>query len=158
MKSSVHNRFMTLLYILLGGIALIVLAVAIALFLRVENWSRDLTTNVAATDETSPDERLRPVHSPLLPAKLADEVESAARQLPGWELAKRDDSATAATLHFVRTTPWLRFRDDIRVQIVPAEGGSLLTAESRSRVGKGDLGQNPRNLRELLGAVRRGGE
>jgi uncharacterized protein (DUF1499 family) len=50
----------------------------------------------------------------------------------------------------------MRYKDDIRLSIKPADSGSLLSAESRSRVGRGDLGQNPRNLRELLGAIRRG--
>jgi uncharacterized protein (DUF1499 family) len=57
-------------------------------------------------------------------------------------------------LHFVRTTPLMRYKDDIRVRIVPAASGSRVSAESRSRIGRGDLGQNPRNLRELLAAVR----
>jgi uncharacterized protein (DUF1499 family) len=48
----------------------------------------------------------------------------------------------------------MKYRDDIRVQIEPAAEGTRLSAESRSRVGKGDLGQNPRNLRELLDKVR----
>ena len=82
---------------------------------------------------------------------------AAAGKLPRWELVERRETDGGVKLHFIRTTRLWKFKDDIRVNIAPAQpiGGSLLTAESRSRVGKGDLGQNPRNLRELLEAVRR---
>lgn len=59
------------------------------------------------------------------------------------------------TVRLVRATRFWRFEDDVTVKISPAEGGSVVTAQSQSRVGKGDLGQNPRNLIELLGEVRR---
>ena len=62
----------------------------------------------------------------------------------------------AIALHLVRSTRLIGFRDDVWVLLEerPDAGGVRLHAESRSRVGKGDLGQNPRNLRELLGWVR----
>jgi uncharacterized protein (DUF1499 family) len=144
------------LYIAAGLLALLIVAVVIGLISQVEDWSRDLSTNVATTDENAKDERFRPIHSPLSSTELADRVETAAAALPGWALANREGDSEGARLHFIRTTPLLRFKDDIRVTIAPtAEGGSLLTAESRSRIGKGDLGQNPRNLRELLGVLRK---
>lgn len=129
---------------------------ALAAFLwQIEDWRRDLTTNFAATDAQSLDERLRPVGSSLAPETLADRVVEAMRRRGNWKLESRACHAQRVELHFVRTTPWLRFKDDIRVQIEPAPGGgSVLHAKSHSRIGKGDLGQNPRNLRELLAAVR----
>jgi len=149
---------MTAIYILLALAVLVALPLAIVLLTQVENWSRDLTTNFAVTDDSSPDPRLRPIRTQLSPGDLAARVEGEARKLPRWELAKHTANHLIE-LHFVRTTPMLRFQDDIRVRIEPSpEGGSLLTAESRSRVGKGDLGQNPRNLRELLEAVRKSSE
>ena len=155
MPTSIRDRAMTILYILLGLVALALVLVLVVLFAQVEDWSRDLTTNVAVTDENAGDERLRPVHSTLPVEGLANRIEKAARDLPRWTLTERRETEGAIELHFVRSTAVLRFRDDIRVRIEPTgDGGSLLTAESRSRVGKGDLGQNPRNLRELLEAVR----
>ena len=86
---------------------------------------------------------------------MAELALDAASGLARWQLVEQNESGGIIQLHFVRATPLWRFKDDIRVRIAPAAGGgSLLTAESRSRVGKGDLGQNPRNLRELLGAIR----
>jgi uncharacterized protein (DUF1499 family) len=47
-----------------------------------------------------------------------------------------------------------RFKDDITVRVINRGSERVLAAKSRSRVGKGDLGQNPRNLKQLLEAVR----
>ncbi len=77
------------------------------------------------------------------------------KSLPKWRLESRRDEGGSIKLHFVRTTGIMRYQDDIHVVIAPLAVGSRLNANSRSRVGKGDLGQNPRNLRELLGAVRK---
>ena len=130
------------------------LVAAIVLVTHVEDWSRDLATNVAATSDQARDPRLRTLDSPLSPLELVDAVAQAAGQLPRWELVERTEEDRQVRLHFVRTTGVLRFKDDIRVRIEPAGSGSRLSAESRSRVGKGDLGQNPRNLRELLDKLR----
>ena len=69
-----------------------------------------------------------------------------------WELVSESESGKRpARFHLTRTTAILRFVDDIEVTIEenPDAGGSVVSATSRSRVGKGDLGQNPRNLIEL---------
>jgi len=135
-----------------AAIAMIVMTM---LLLQIEDWHRDLTTNFAATDAQSRDERLRPIRSSLPPETLADRVIEAMQPRANWKLESRTCHGQRVELHFIRTTPWLRFKDDIHVQIEPdPSGGSVLIANSRSRIGKGDLGQNPRNLRELLAAVR----
>ena len=148
-----RNRKMTLLYIGLGLVAAVVLAVLAILLTHVEDWSRDLTINFAATSDDAKDARLQPIRSHLSSQELAKLVIAAAAKIHRWELAERQ-AGPPLVLHFVRTTGLMRYKDDIHVRIEPANGGTLLTAESRSRIGKGDLGQNPRNLRELLGAVR----
>ena len=130
------------------------LAIVIIVALQIEDWRRDLTTNHAETAQDAADSRLQPIESELSPGDLGYVVEAAAAGLPNWRLESRQENGESIELRFVRTTRLLRFVDDIRVRIAPTAGGSRLTAESRSRVGKGDLGQNPRNLRELLGAVR----
>ena len=145
---------MTAIYIAAGvGVALL-LALIVFAVAQVEDWSRDLTTNVAATEDKAADERLRPMESELPPAELAGRVEAAAATLKNWRRETRAEENGGVVLHFVRTTPVLHFQDDIRVRIEPRGAGSRLSAESKSRIGKGDLGQNPRNLRELLTAVR----
>lgn len=143
------------IYVALGLAATVLFGLLIGVLSQVENWSRDFTTNTAATDDNASDSRLRPIDSASSPAELKDVVIAETSKLPNWELVEQIEEDGAAKLHFVRTTGLWKFKDDIRVQIGPIEsGGSRLTAESRSRVGKGDLGQNPRNLRELHAAVR----
>jgi len=121
---------------------------------HVEDWSRDLSINHAATSDDARDERLRTIVAPLPPADLATMVVKVAQSLPRWELVDRTDDSAGTGLHFIRTTGLVGYQDDIRVRIEAAGEGSRLSADSRSRIGKGDLGQNPRNLRELLAKVR----
>ena len=49
------------------------------------------------------------------------------------------------------------FYDDITV-ILRSERGNSVKATSQSRVGKGDLGQNPRNLKELVNFLLQSGQ
>lgn len=139
---------------------LILLASSVPIFwtlFLVEDWKRDLTTNHATTDATAVDPSLRPLHSPLSAAALAEQVEQFANSRRNWELVSVEpaDSDGTIRLHLIRTTTVLRFKDDVHVVLTDIpEGGSVLEATSRSRVGKGDLGQNPRNLREMIDALR----
>lgn len=135
------------------AVVLSVGAVGLALIsLYVEDWSRDFTTNTAATVD-DPQSPLAALHSDLPPAELANHVIAVVGHLPRWRLIKLDEGQGLVTIHFVRTTPLAHFKDDVTVRIAPVEGGSVLHAESKSRLGTGDLGQNPRNLRELLDAL-----
>lgn len=131
------------------SIAVVTVAV-LALF--IEDWSRDLTQNTASTSD-DPRAALPALRSDLPPAELANHAIAVAGHLPRWRMAKLDEGQGEITIRFIRTTPLMRFKDDITVRISPDEGGSILRAESKSRLGKGDLGQNPRNLRELLTAL-----
>ena len=97
-----------------------------------------------------------PTHADLRPLELAcplaeavARLKAAAGTLHGWTL----EAETAESLHFVRRTRLLRFADDIRLTLRPTGTGVRVDAESRSRLGKGDLGQNRRNIRELWRAV-----
>ncbi len=135
-----------------GGVMLALAALVVA---TVDDWKRDLSHNRATTEEELPG--ITPLETFLAPPQAADVVVKAAATIPRWELDMRDDAGDSVTLGFVRTTPLLRFCDDILVTLTSVPGGTRLTATSQSRVGKGDFGQNPRNLRELLNAVRQHG-
>lgn len=133
----------------------------------VEDWTRDLTTNRAATDLNNPDPRQRPLERPGPAQAVWDEIDRFMAEQPAWsqadpmtplradsplaELWRREGVERRALIH---TTRLMRYRDDVWVAVEPLEGGRVrVWAESRSRIGRGDLGQNPRNLRELLAAV-----
>lgn len=83
------------------------------------------------------------------PERLLAAFRRAVEGLPNWEVASSEERELRA----VRTTRLLRFRDDVKVRVYGDgdDAGAELT--SASRIGKGDLGQNPRNIMELLRTV-----
>ncbi|CAN5626481.1 hypothetical protein BH24ACT22_BH24ACT22_05160 [soil metagenome] len=85
------------------------------------------------------------------PEELTSAVERAVENLPRWTLESSTDGELIAT----RKTGLLRFTDDVTIRILSRGSTSEAHFESASRVGKGDLGQNPRNLEELLEAINR---
>jgi uncharacterized protein (DUF1499 family) len=111
---------------------------------------RWFTRNSANTrDPSHPD--LRPLDLPQPAADAVAAVEKLVAGLRGWRVAGRG----AGELHLTRRTRVFRFVDDVRLTFEPTPAGCRVHAESRSRVGTGDLGQNRRNVRELWAAVMR---
>ncbi len=55
----------------------------------------------------------------------------------------------------VRKTRLFRFEDDVIARVHAGSDGTRLELTSVSRLGRIDLGQNPRNLEELLRSVER---
>lgn len=142
---------------ILWPILAIVLSVSVVilslLLLYVDDWQRDLRTNHASTSD-DPQSPLAAVRSDLPVAELANHCIAAVARLPRWRLNRLDEGGGEVTIRFRRATPLLRFKDDVVVRIAPEGEGSILRAESKSRLGSADFGQNPRNLRELLAALK----
>jgi len=105
------------------------------------------TRNWADTDEPG-DSALAPIVLPLPLAQAFPHVQEALRSLPHWHLEASD--AQAATIHATRQTRLWRFVDDIHIRLETVPDGTKVHARSQSRVGRGDFGQNRRNLLELL--------
>ncbi len=146
-----RRSMLSILFIVL--LSVLVLA-AVILVVTVDDWSRDLTQNTAETDAEAADSRLHPLVVELESAASAETVEHVAAGLAHWVAGDREELDDSIVLRFVRTTPLMRFKDDITVTIIPlGDGRCRIEAESRSRVGRGDLGQNPRNVDELLSAL-----
>jgi uncharacterized protein (DUF1499 family) len=141
------------LLFVLGLVLFFGITVAILLLLTVDDWQRDLSTNVAQTQLEHPDPRLRCVVLPDDNNDVAAKVRAIAAGLSGWRESSMEPDSDDE-LRFERTTRWFRFVDDITVRLTATDGGTRVSATSKSRVGKGDLGQNPRNLRELLEPLR----
>lgn len=155
-----------------AALGVILCSALFVLAVYVEDWARDLTNNHAATSDDHPEPLLRTRKLALPPAEVARLLTPVALELPGWttedpateKYAEQRESPAApvtadgsdapaagdVVLKFVRVTRIMKYRDDITVTISPTREGSSVSAESQSRVGKGDLGQNPRNLKELL--------
>lgn len=128
-------------------------AIMLSIFSRIENWKRDLTTNYAKLDPNSPDPMLRPLTIPSSPDEVADRVEQWVARQPRWSIEAREKTDSAITLHLIHRTTLMRFTDDIHVRLEIDGKQTRVEAESQSRVGKGDLGQNPRNLKELVSGL-----
>ena len=106
-------------------------------------------SNFAATSPAATDPRLRPRVLKFPPSAASDRVAGAIAAIRGWRVVGRDDGVIQAT----RTTRVLHFVDDISILLEPAAGGTAVSARSASRVGRGDFGQNRRNLGELWQAL-----
>jgi uncharacterized protein (DUF1499 family) len=135
----------------LAGVAI----VTIFIFSHVDDWSRDLTTNTAWTDEAS--QTLKPLRVAKSPELLKADLLRMVDSMSNWRVADGDEDSSVADggalkVHLVRTTTIMRFKDDIWVTLMPgdSEGSTIVQVRSQSRLGRGDLGQNPRNIRELL--------
>ena len=134
----------------------VVLAVIASLALQVEDWGRDLSINYAATSPDAADESLRTLETAASVNEVLAAVEQFASESSMWSLTEVDEEVTEPqTLRLVRTTRLFRFQDDVTVQLQVTDAGTCVDVTSQSRVGKGDLGQNPRNIRELLSSLRR---
>ena len=105
--------------------------------------------NFAATSPAAADPRLRPRVLPLAPEPAGEDVARAIAGIRGWRVIGRREGVIQAT----RTTRLFRFVDDVSILLEPAVGGTAVSARSASRVGRGDLGQNRRNLAELWRAL-----
>lgn len=109
------------------------------------NLIQGLTTNTATLDPSASVPELRPWRLAPPPAEVLEKIEAWAESQPRWSVA----SKTERGIKLVRTTRLIRFRDDIELHVTLEDGESVVHATSQSRVGKGDLGQNRRNLKEL---------
>ncbi len=145
---------------MLRGRVLLVLIVCflalplVVVLLQVDDLGRDFTTNVAETSWSAVDPALRPIAIELSTEGVVTAVKEVVTTLPRWTIVGEERDGGLAVLRFVRTSGLFRFKDDITVLVEDERSHRVVSATSRSRVGKGDLGQNPRNLRALMGAVR----
>ncbi len=143
-----NGRFLEARRVVLVVLGLVVCSL-LAVFLSLENWKRDLTSNHAQLDAEANDPSLRPLVLPIPMDEAADRVEQWVVAMPNWKVESREASGQTIHLHLTRRTRVFGFVDDVRVQLTEEKGSTRVDAESTSRFGKGDLGQNPRNLREL---------
>jgi len=123
----------------------------LSVFSRIDDWKRDLTTNQASLEAAAADELLRPPLLPFAPTEVADQILAWADTQGKWKIVSRAEVDGGVEMKLTRTTGIMRFTDDIHVVLQSEGGGTRVEAESKSRIGKGDFGQNPRNLKELVG-------
>ncbi len=139
---------------MLWVLAIVAAAAALMLF-RIDDWSRDFTTNVATTSESTD---LKPLRLAISADEAAERLKQRIANLRHWTWVDQTQSPEGVVnVTLVRQTTLFRFKDDVQVSISPEVDSApsvVLNVTSRSRVGKGDLGQNPRNIQELFAAMR----
>jgi uncharacterized protein (DUF1499 family) len=140
------------------GLAVVIgigIAIAIGLVMKIDNWSRDFSQNFAETTEDASDPDLRPLDAAIDVPAMTKQVENVVAELSQvkWESATTNEDGSA-DIHLTHTSLLFRFVDDVKLHIVPRASGCRVEATSQSRIGKGDLGQNPRNLKKILRALR----
>lgn len=93
---------------------------------------------------------------PLRVAAPAGTVFARARDLvaaSGWTLVEANEAE--GRIEATAETRWVRFQDDVVIRIVALpDGQTRVDVRSKSRVGRGDMGQNARRVREFLAALR----
>lgn len=138
-----------------------VLAVIVGLFVTSALVTASLwpVMNEVRTGTTPEYPDLQPRYFSTDAARVFDESRAAVEALHRWRLTGSD--AESKTIYAERTSA-LGFVDEIMIEVVPETAFvTRVDMRSRSRTGKGDFGQNARNVREFqaelddrLGAVR----
>lgn len=138
-----------------GGITILIFLV---IAFQIDDWGRDWSQNTAELSESAERTGLRPVFLKQSPAEISAALRQWAEGSSRWSVVSErgDSEVESATieLKLTRTSSLFRFVDDVTVLMETENGRTAVNATSQSRVGKGDLGQNPRNLIELTTAIR----
>ncbi|HWE40750.1 MAG TPA: DUF1499 domain-containing protein [Isosphaeraceae bacterium] len=116
------------------------------------SWLDGWTKNRADSKADDADPDLRPIRLSIPPAEAVARAEATISKLSRWAVVAADPAA--GTLHATHATRVWRFVDDVHLRFEPDGSGTMIVGQSQSRVGKGDFGQNARNLRELAQALR----
>lgn len=83
---------------------------------------------------------------------LFDRLIAHIRSQTRWSNLLTDSSAWR--LRCIAATPWLRFKDDIDIQLIPVNTKTTtLAVYSRSRVGYSDLGANRKRVEALIASL-----
>ncbi len=143
---------------MLGLFVLFVLVLIMATAAQVDDWSRDLDQNRASTSTTGENAIAPMTVSESSTSKVESLIKEAISDLPKWKFIDSNIEESGSTespeINLTRTTSLFQFVDDVQIKLEISDGNTILNVTSQSRVGKGDLGQNPRNIKELFSAIK----
>ena len=119
-----------------------------------ENQGKDLVYpggNFTQSQQTAyPD--IQPLKLSMPPDEAFAFVEKTARAMPRWQISASDPAAHR--LEGFDTTALYGFRDDFVIQVMAADGGSVVQMRSRSRLGRGDVGVNANRIRKFFAQLK----
>ena len=128
---------------------LLVVAGAVAAFLA---WPR---LNMVETGRTPEYPDLQPREYAASEQRVTEALKAAAGRLSRFAFVGAGRGPGGSEVHYVASTPVLRFKDDVNVRIRREGAKTKVTVRSKSRMGTMDFGQNARNVRELMAALDR---
>ncbi|HJU04863.1 MAG TPA: DUF1499 domain-containing protein [Nitrospiraceae bacterium] len=122
------------------GLTLLGMAGGAAVLLR--SWP---IINVVETGQTPEYPDVIPRMYQARGEQVFDAALHAVNRLPRWSLVGRSEDQ--GEIRAEATTRVLRFVDDVDIHIAERAQGTIVHVRSASRVGRGDFGQNARNIR-----------
>lgn len=136
---------------LLIAVAILVGLTVTALLVAASIWP---VINEVETGSTPEYPEVQPHYYTADPQRVFEEARAGVQSLEQWTLVSEDSAAH--TLQAERETSVFGFVDDVSVTIDPiTEFVTRVHVKSASRVGKGDFGQNARNIEEFLAELDR---
>lgn len=108
--------------------------------------------NEVETGKSAEYPEIQPQYYTTDPQRVFQETRASIDTLDGWTLVSED--ATQYSLQAQRESPFFGFVDDISIRVEPVtEFVTRVHLKSASQFGKGDFGQNARNITTLLAAL-----
>ena len=117
-------------------------------------------TNIAETSPDHKDESLR-TRRYALKGSLLQMRQTVEQIIPNlmtwggnWKLAEKQPDDSGENKEIIRVNvPVVVFTDDLKVEMKQEGNEAVVNVHSNSRVGKSDLGENRRHLRQILQAL-----
>ena len=126
----------------------------LALLMFVDDVRRDFVTNEARTSDDARDSTLRVLQLDISRQEAEQRLHEFVQRQAAWQIVDSETDGTTTTFELTHASRLFRFKDDVTITIISHESsGSEVHGHSASRMGVGDLGQNPRNLREILAGI-----
>ncbi len=111
-----------------------------------------LTKNIYVTTPGNADPFFRPRQYSQTKEEVAAAAQETLRSLARWKVVEYRENQ--GRIHATHTAPIIPFVEDVNIYIVQGlDGITRLEVVSQSQAGKGDFGQNKRNIKELLSAL-----
>lgn len=107
--------------------------------------------NIVETGNTPEYPDLLPKQYQASKDRVFDAALHAVSRMPRWTLVS--SRPEQGEIRAEATTRLFRFVDDVVVRCAEQNGGTVVNVRSASRVGRGDLGQNARNVRAFFDAL-----
>ena len=120
-----------------------IMIVAVIALLR--SWP---VINVVETGSTPEYPDLLPKSYQAKPGRVFDAALRAVSRMPRWTVVS--SRPEQGDIRVEARTLLLRFVDDVVIRVAEQGGGTVVNVRSASRVGRGDFGQNARNVRTFF--------